>query len=246
MPNISLDVLEEKRRRLQEAHFENLRAQNHFQTPLSAWKDLYTSQEHRSFYRVPRFFDLNEVKNIATSQCLLVSANTQDSLQIYLVRESVTHFETDAVINAANETLLGGGGVDGAIHQGAGPTLLKDCAFLKGCKTGDAVITKGYDLPAKYVLHTVGPILQGPGLEDTASLRKCYESCLTLCDQYHLTSLAIPCIACGVYGYPLDKSAHLVKKILQEYVDKGSPIVRHVILSVLGDREWSAYFPIFT
>lgn len=159
------------------------------------------------------------------------------------MRESITSFEVDGVINAANETLLGGGGVDRAIHNAAGPNLIRECAFHNGCKTGEAVMTKGYDLPAK--LHTVGPILNESGQENTKALRQCYESCLQLCDQYDLRSLAVPCVACGFYGFPVHKSAVVVKTTIQDYIDKTYPTVKDIILAVPQHQEWMAYLSAF-
>lgn len=244
---MSLDFFVEKRLRLQKVPFEDSRAQANFQIPLEQWKDICINSlnERRAFYRVPRFFDMEEVKKNAHFQCTFFSRKTKGVIQVYLVRESVTQFEADGVINAANESLLSGGGIDKAIHEGAGPNLIKECAFLNGCKTGEAVITKGYDLPAKYVLHTVGPILKAPGQEDNKVLHRCYQSCLELCDQYDLKSIAIPCVACGFYGYPLNKSANLIKNLLQDYVDRGYPTVKNAIFSLPREEEWNAYYSIF-
>ncbi|MGD0627535.1 MAG: O-acetyl-ADP-ribose deacetylase [Thermodesulfobacteriota bacterium] len=157
-----------------------------------------------------------------------------------LLQGDITDQDTEAIVNAANRSLLGGGGVDGAIHRAAGPQLLAECRTLGGCQTGDAKITKGYRLKAKHVIHTVGPIYHSEGKKAPELLASCYRRSLELASENELKSVAFPSISTGAYGYPLEEAAPIALRTVMEYL-KSHPEIQLVRFVLFGKEAYQAY-----
>jgi methionine-R-sulfoxide reductase len=160
--------------------------------------------------------------------------------RLEIVEADITRLAVDAIVNAANESLLGGGGVDGAIHRAAGPELLAECRSLNGCRTGQAKLTQGYRLPARYVIHTVGPIWQGGGHGEADLLASCYRESLALARQHGCRSLAFPAISCGAFGYPLDQAAAIAVDSIRTHLGQHDT-PETVYLVCMGSEVSAAY-----
>ncbi len=160
--------------------------------------------------------------------------------KIQLYKGDITRLEVDAIVNAANNSLLGGGGVDGAVHRAAGIELLNECKTLNGCETGDAKITKGYNLPAKYVIHTVGPVWSGGKRNDSELLESCYRRSLEIAVENNLKSIAFPNISTGVYRFPKDKAAETAINTVKEFL-KVHPSIGKVIFTVFDEENYAVY-----
>jgi len=160
--------------------------------------------------------------------------------RLELKRDDITKLAVDAIVNAANTTLLGGGGVDGAIHRAAGPELLAECRTLGGCPTGGARLTKGYRLPAKYVIHTVGPVWHGGTRNEAALLARCYASSLKLAAENHCKSIAFPNISTGIYGYPKKQAAAIAINEVSKFL-KTSTTIEKVVFICFDEENFHIY-----
>jgi len=163
-----------------------------------------------------------------------------DKQRIELVKGDITSLEADAIVNAANKSLLGGGGVDGAIHKAAGPDLLAECKTLNGCETGQSKITGGYRLRAKYIIHTVGPVWYGGLNDETILLASCYQTSLALAKEKKIKTIAFPCISTGVYRFPKDLAALIAVNETRRFLSKNS-FPERVIFVAYNDDNYETY-----
>ena len=160
--------------------------------------------------------------------------------RLSVIMGDITKQKVDAIVNAANTTLLGGGGVDGAIHQAAGPGLLEECKTLNGCSTGDAKITMGYNLPARYVIHTVGPVWKGGQHQEAELLASCYEKSLELAVSHDARRVAFPSISTGAYGYPLEQAAEIAIKTILGFLQHDHRL-NSVVMVCFSQRDYDTY-----
>ena len=152
--------------------------------------------------------------------------------QIEALKGDITKLKVDAIVNAANESLLGGGGVDGAIHRAAGRSLLEECKTLNGCETGQSKITKGYNLPAKYVIHAVGPVWHSGNKNERELLKSCYNTALNLAKENGIKTIAFPAISCGVYHFPLEEACNIATDTVREFIIKNDCLEKVIFIDI--------------
>jgi O-acetyl-ADP-ribose deacetylase (regulator of RNase III) len=176
------------------------------------------------------------------------SSRTVGTTIVRLIRDDITRQDTDAIVNAANSTLMGGGGVDGAIHRAGGPTIMEECRTIRSKQgdlpPGEAVLTAGGKLKAPYVIHTVGPVWQGGNSREEEILGSAYRNCLEIANRHHLATIAFPSISTGVFGFPKARAARIAFETIERFVLK-HPAIREVRLVVFTEEDEGAYAPLF-
>ncbi|XP_059081864.1 ADP-ribose glycohydrolase MACROD1-like [Tigriopus californicus] len=229
----------------EKAKLESMSEEEHIQLLAKKRAKLMSEIPPWNVYYKAKFAHLSKMlSDEDRERCLDTEPDFSGLVSIY--QGDITKLGIDAIVNAANKSLLGGGGVDGAIHRAAGDKLLKECKTLDGCKTGQAKITSGYDLPAKYVIHTVGPIGEKPD-----ALQSCYQKSLELMVQNNLRSIAFPCISTGVYGYSSENACPVALRTVREFLEKHPDKVDRIIFCLfmekdidLYEKEMQVFFPI--
>jgi len=239
--NKELSYYEQSKLAILEQPFKTSYDETIFQIPLDEWGSYHEKQRDNLLSNQNiKHLKISDIEKSALATRSLKRSDGK-TCQLIVTPSSVSPIEVDAVVNAANETLLGGGGVDGEIHGASGYQLLRECAQLNGCDVGKAVLTKGYYLPAHYVIHTVGPLLKDGTTPDQESLKECYLSCLKICEEKKFHSVVFPCVACGFYGFPIDLAADIVLETVQTYIERHSHSLQTVIFSVPREDEKKAY-----
>lgn len=195
-------------------------------------KDKYITIEN--LVKWPEYFQEKNINTINFSEVRNIAQELNNKISIF--EGDITTLEIDAIVNAANNSLLGGGGVDGAIHRAAGPLLLEECITLEGCKTGFAKITAGYNLPSKYVIHTVGPIGEKPEF-----LKSCYQKCLDLARENKCRTIAFPCISTGVYDYPHESASIVALNEIRNYLEKYPDDFDLIVLCLFMEKSKQVY-----
>ncbi|KAM9302168.1 ADP-ribose glycohydrolase MACROD1 [Gastrophryne carolinensis] len=226
-------------------------------SPSVGWKEAknflkgLNKKQRREHYAVKDFIKLKAIptwsetaKKMKAKQPeeVKVPKNKDLNEKISIFRGDITKLEVDAIVNAAKQSLLGGGGVDGCIHQAAGPLLKQECSSLGGCETGQAKITCGYLLPARNVIHTVGPVAEGnPGASQREDLSNCYKNSLSLAAENKLRTVAFPCISTGVYGYPADQAADVALETIRAYLEENKDKFDRIIICVFLEKDEEIY-----
>ncbi|XP_061462914.1 ADP-ribose glycohydrolase MACROD1 isoform X2 [Rhineura floridana] len=205
-------------------------------------RDHYYTRDFIKLKQIPTWKEMAKSARVRQPEETVFPKDNHLNEKISLFRGDITKLEVDAVVNAANSSLLGGGGVDGCIHRAAGPLLKEECRTLNGCETGKAKISCGYRLPAKFVIHTVGPIAQGePSTAQEAELSSCYRNSLKLAVENKLRTVAFPCISTGVFGYPNEAAAEVVLNTLHKWLEENKEKVDRLIICVFLEKDDEVY-----